>query len=95
MSFFLAVWIRFGTFSDALFSRSALITSAAVFIPLCSAVFLWQKLYRGVWRYVSLRDLNMIIRTVTIAVFLYVSVMFLLTVWKIFRVLFRFFCGLF
>lgn len=78
VSFFLAVWIRFGSVSEASSSHEALSTGFIVFMPLCTFVFWWQGLHRGVWRYVSLRDLGLIIRTVTISLVLYVSVLFLL-----------------
>lgn len=55
------------------------LTAMVIFVITAAAVFASTGLYRGVWRYTSVRDLASIVKAVTIAVLLFVPICFLLT----------------
>ena len=77
-SFALSLFLRLG---DALYAYSPelLIQGTALFTVVAAAVFRFMGLYRGVWRYASLNDLLAITRSTTLAVLIFLLVMFLWT----------------
>ena len=77
-SFVLSLLLRLG---DALYvySPELLIQGTALFTVVSAVVFRFMGLYRGVWRYASLNDLLAITRSTTLAVLIFLSVMFLWT----------------
>ena len=52
---------------------------SALFTVIAAAVFLSTRLYSGVWRYASLNDLFAITRAVTLAILIFLPLMFLIT----------------
>ena len=77
-SFALSLYLRLG---DALYAYSPtlLVQGTVLFTVVAAAVFWFMGLYRGVWRYASLNDLVAIARSTTLAVLLFLLVMFLWT----------------
>ncbi len=77
-SFALSLYLRLG---DALYiySPTLLVEGTVLFTVVSAAVFWFMGLYRGVWRYASLNDLAAIARSTTLAVLLFLLVMFLWT----------------
>lgn len=56
---------------------------AAIYTLICVAVFSYMRLYRGSWRYASMRDLSIIVKAVTssIAIFALVAIYFGISDW--------------
>jgi FlaA1/EpsC-like NDP-sugar epimerase len=54
-------------------------TYVACFTLIAGSVFLATGLYRGIWRYASLPDLFNIARAVTLAIAIFLAVMFVIT----------------
>ena len=57
----------------------ALWQSTAVFCLVCGAVFWFMGLYRGIWHYASFNDLVAIVKAVTLALLIFVPVLFVIT----------------
>jgi O-antigen biosynthesis protein WbqV len=76
--FELSVWLRLYSVGlpQPFFS---LWQGTAVFTLVAVAVFWWQGLQRGIWRYTSFADIKDILRAATFAVLIFLPVMFLLT----------------
>ncbi len=77
LSFELAVWFRYQTYGkpqDFFF----LWHGTAIFTVVCALVFWRMGLYRGIWHYASLSDLIAIVKAVTLAILIYLPVMFVL-----------------
>ncbi|MDA1097720.1 MAG: nucleoside-diphosphate sugar epimerase/dehydratase [Proteobacteria bacterium] len=77
VSFELAVWVRYQTYGkpqDIFF----LWHGTATFTVVCALVFWRMGLYRGIWHYASLSDLIAIVKGVTLAILIYLPVMFVL-----------------
>lgn len=77
ISFVVALYLRLG--STLLTEYTHLWQSVALFTAVCAVVFSFMGLYRGVWRYASLRDLLSIVKAVTIATLVFVPILFMLT----------------
>ncbi|MFQ5765795.1 MAG: polysaccharide biosynthesis protein [Rhodospirillales bacterium] len=78
VSFVLALYLRLG--DDIFFYASGpMVHGGIVFVVICVVVFWFSGLYRGVWRYASMSDLLAITRAVTVAVVMFLVVMFLWT----------------
>ncbi len=78
IAFELSVWIRLysvGTPQSLLY----LWQGTLVFTIVVIAVFWWQGLQRGIWRYTSFSDVKDIVRATTLAVLIFLPTMFLLT----------------
>ena len=77
-SFALSLYLRLG---DALYvySPELLVQGTILFTVVSATVFWFMGLYRGVWRYASLNDMLAIARSTTLAVLLFLLVMFLWT----------------
>lgn len=75
ISFLLAVYIRLG---DELIadSFSYLFTGMIIFTAVSAIVFLYMRLYRGSWRYASMRDLSTIVKAVTLSILIFALLMF-------------------
>ena len=78
LSFALALYLRIG---DDILSYEPRLTLlyGVVFTTIAAIVFLLTGLYRGIWRYASLPDLFNITRAVTLAVLIFLPVMFVFT----------------
>ncbi|MFP6749138.1 MAG: nucleoside-diphosphate sugar epimerase/dehydratase [Alphaproteobacteria bacterium] len=77
LSFELAVWFRYQSYGkpqDFFF----LWHGTAIFTVVCFVVFWRMGLYRGIWHYASLSDLIAIVRAVTLAILIFLPVMFVL-----------------
>jgi len=74
LSFYLALYLRYEHFLDtkAYYIRFGL----PVFTVVCLGTFVFMKLYRGLWRYASLQDLMAIVKAVTLAVIIFMSLIF-------------------
>jgi len=67
LAYVLALYLRLGDGFPTL-SLTQITAGAGLFTLTCAAVFLLAGLYRGIWAFASLRDLNQIFRSVTAAV---------------------------
>lgn len=78
LSFVVALGLRLG---DEALPRlmDTLLWEMAMFTAVCAAVFWFTGLYRGVWRYASMNDLLSIVRSVTLALLLFLPLTFLVT----------------
>lgn len=77
-TFAVAMYLRIG---GDLFDMPAMpwLIQMGIFVVSCGAAFLITGVYRGVWRFTSVHDLGIILRTVTIAVVIFFPVSFILT----------------
>ncbi|MBY0427682.1 MAG: polysaccharide biosynthesis protein, partial [Alphaproteobacteria bacterium] len=77
-TFAVAMYLRLG---GGLFDIPAApwLIQMSIFVVSCAAAFLITRVYRGVWRFTSVHDLGVILRTVTIAVVIFFPVSFILT----------------
>ncbi len=78
LSFELSVWLRFYTYGLPQ-SPGFLIEGTIVFTAVCAAVFGAVGLYRGIWYYASLDDLIAIAKAVTLALLVFLPILFVLT----------------
>ena len=78
VAFVAAVLVRMG-FEAFLQVPQVLLLGTALFCAVSALVFSWTGLYRGVWRYASLDDIVAIVKAVTLAVLLFVALLFLVT----------------
>jgi FlaA1/EpsC-like NDP-sugar epimerase len=77
LSFYVSLYLRLGDRLLSFYSMETLAFGGALFGIIAAGVYLYQDLYRGVWRYASLNDLIAITRAVTLVVLLFLLVMFL------------------
>jgi len=77
-SFSLALYLRIGE-SVFNYPEGFILSGTILFVLVCAPVFWLTGMYRGVWRYASLNDLMTITRAVTIAVLIFLLVLFLAT----------------
>jgi O-antigen biosynthesis protein WbqV len=75
VSFLLAVYIRLGD-EQITDSFPYLLVGTTTFTLVCIAVFSYMRLYRGSWRYASMRDLTTIVKAVTLAILIFAVLMF-------------------
>lgn len=73
----LALWIRVGNDINA-YAPSLIIKHSLIIGLLSLSLFLWLQLYRGVWRYVSLKELMAIALAVSCVTLTYLPLMFLM-----------------
>ncbi len=77
-SFYISLYLRLG--HDPLdYSRELVLLGTAVFTIVAAGVFWSMGLYRGVWRYASVNDLLQITRAVTLAILVFMLLLFLIT----------------
>ena len=74
LSLYLRVGELFGLYSGHYFIDMSLLF-AAIAVP----IFLYSNMYQGIWRYASVEDLVAITKAVTLAILIFVPVLFLLT----------------
>ena len=77
LSFYISLYLRLGDELLGYFSTDTLAFGGALFGIISAGVYLYQDLYRGVWRYASLNDLIAITRAVTLVVLIFLLIMFL------------------
>ena len=77
-SFFLSLFLRLG--DDIVFyDGMTLYLSAGLFTVVAGSVFWSMRMYRGVWRYASLNDLMLITKSATLAILVFLVIMFVAT----------------
>jgi FlaA1/EpsC-like NDP-sugar epimerase len=74
----LALYLRIGD-DIQLFSTGFLIAASLGFAVLAMTVFLYSKMYRGIWRYASIDDLLAITKAVTVAILVFLPALFIVT----------------
>jgi O-antigen biosynthesis protein WbqV len=77
VSFDLSLWLRWG---DALFrawDAGRLAFATALFAGVAAAVFLSQRMYRGIWRFASVSDMITITRASTLTILIFLPLLFL------------------
>ncbi len=74
----LSLYLRLGDYFEY-FDMAQLAQMAGLFTVISAAVFWSMRLYSGVWRYASLNDLLAITRAVTLAILIFLPLMFLIT----------------
>lgn len=77
LSFVLAVYLRLGSVQMHL-SKPYLLDGALLFTGICAVIFSLMRVYRGSWRYTSMRDIDVIVRAISLAVLLFFAVMFII-----------------
>lgn len=77
-SFLVALFLRLGA---DIFSATPenLIWGTALFTAVAGSVFWFMRMYQGIWRYASLRDLFNITKSVTLAILIFLVLMFSIT----------------
>ena len=78
-SFALALLLRYGLGSFWELSSSFIIEGMLLFSAVAALVFWRMRIYRGVWRYTALRDVVLVVQTVSLAVLIFVPILFALT----------------
>jgi len=76
LSFLLAVYLRLGD-DDFHQAEHYLVTGTVMFTLVCVVCFFSVRLYRGLWRYASMRDMIAIVRAVSLSVIVFAAMMFL------------------
>ena len=77
-SFLLSLFLRLG--DDIVFyDGMTLYLSAGIFTVVAGSVFWSMRMYRGVWRYASLNDLMLITKSATLAILVFLVIMFVAT----------------
>jgi O-antigen biosynthesis protein WbqV len=79
LSFVVALYLRLGEDAWNWWDRLDLGLATALFSLVAAAVFLSQRLYRGVWRYASVNDLMALTRAATLTVLVFLALLFLTT----------------
>ncbi len=74
LSFILSLLLRLGT--DISFAAPYMVDGSFILMAICAAIFIHMRLYKGVWRYASLPDLITLAKAVTIAILIFMFVMF-------------------
>lgn len=78
LSFVAALSLRLG--QDVVNAVSPeLVLALLIFMAVCAVVFSYVGLYRGIWRYASLSDLEAILRAATFAILIFLPITFLIT----------------
>jgi len=78
ISFPLALYLRLGE-AFVPFTQDYLIPGTVGFATIAIAVFLYSKMYRGIWRYASVDDLLTITKAVTLVILIFLPILFVLT----------------
>jgi O-antigen biosynthesis protein WbqV len=78
LSFPLAVYLRLGD-NISFYPTEFILEGTFLFAVVATVVFRFMRLYRGVWRYASLNDFAAIARAVTLAILIFLPLMFFVT----------------
>lgn len=76
LSFVVALYLRL-SYAEFEFASSLLIYGTAIFIAISMAVCFSMRLYRGLWRYASPRDMLTILKAVSLSILIFYSAMFM------------------
>jgi len=77
LSFLLALWLRLGDGLVETWDGERLLWATGLFTGVAAAVFLSQRLYRGIWRYASTNDLMALTRAATLTILVFLPLLFL------------------
>ncbi len=77
LAYVVSLYLRIGSFNFNV--RGPWVEQSLIFVAICAGAFTLTNLYRGIWRYVSVRELGTIVKAATIAVVAYVPICFALT----------------
>jgi len=72
----LSLWLRMGASVETV-PESFVLQSTVLFAVICAALFWPMGLYRGIWRYASMNDLIQITKAVSLAVLVFVPILFI------------------
>ncbi|MBO6783667.1 MAG: polysaccharide biosynthesis protein [Alphaproteobacteria bacterium] len=72
----LSLWLRMGPSIDTV-PETFIVQSTLLFAVIAAAVFWPMGLYRGIWRYASMNDLIQITKAVSLAVLIFVPILFI------------------
>ena len=78
-SFALALLLRYGLGSFWELTSGFIVEGMLLFAAVSALVFWRMRIYRGVWRYTALRDVVHVVQAVSLAVLIFVPVLFVLT----------------
>ena len=78
-SFALALLLRYGLGSFWELTSSFIVEGVLLFAAVSALVFWRMRIYRGVWRYTALRDVVLVVQAVSLAVLVFVPILFVLT----------------
>jgi len=78
LSFGLSIYLRMGDAIAAL-PAEMLLLGTLLFAGVAAIVFRFMGLYRGIWRYASMNDLIAIFKAVTLAILVFLPLLFLIT----------------
>ena len=79
LSILLSLWLRMGDTLWDTWSPGHLAQLSGLFALVAAPVLLSQRLYRGIWRYVSTQELLALVRAVTLLMPVFMMVLFVLT----------------
>jgi O-antigen biosynthesis protein WbqV len=79
LSFVVSLWLRMGDSLWLTWNLPRLAEVAGIFALVAAPALLSQRLYRGIWRYVSTKDLLALVRAVSLTILFFLPVLFLLT----------------
>lgn len=77
LAYVVSLYLRLGSWDFNV--RGPWIEQTALFAAVCGVSYWVTGMYRGIWRYVSVRDLGSIVKAVTLGVVAYVPICFLFT----------------
>ncbi|MDA1089157.1 MAG: nucleoside-diphosphate sugar epimerase/dehydratase [Proteobacteria bacterium] len=76
LAFAIAIYLRLGD-DTLLYAMEPMVQAGVSFMVISAVVFFFSGLYRGVWRYASMNDLMAITRAVSVAILVFLLIMFL------------------
>jgi FlaA1/EpsC-like NDP-sugar epimerase len=76
ISFPLSLYLRVGDVFY-FFWGDYIVETSLIFAAICAPVFLYSRLYKGIWGYASIEDLTAITKAVTLAILIFLPVLFL------------------
>jgi FlaA1/EpsC-like NDP-sugar epimerase len=77
-SFMLSLYIRLGN-EQLYLANDYMLEGSLLFTAICMIVFTTMNLYRGLWRFASMRDMVSIFKAVSLAILIFAAVMFVIT----------------
>ena len=78
LAFAIAIYLRLGD-DPQFYAMQPMVQAGFLFMAISAVVFFFSGLYQGVWRYASINDLLAITRAVTLAVLVFLLILFLWT----------------
>ncbi len=78
ISFPLSMYLRLGDFYY-FYLGDYILTASMAFAAISAPIFLYSRMYRGIWAYASIEDLAAITKGVTLSILIFLPALFLLT----------------